>query len=92
MIRPKVRLAILLVPLVSGLLFILTVERFGSKERAKAAWSPHGTVHYVAPTGDDSNLGTSLTNTCNICSKIAPKPMRSKYRNRLRIAQKANIC
>ena len=87
MIRPKVRLAILLVPLVSGLLFILTVERFGSKERAKAAWSPQGTVYYVAPTGDDSNPGTadqpwrtiqkaantSLTNTCNICSKIALK-------------------
>jgi len=50
---------ILLLSFVSVLLFILTAGRFESHERAKAAWSPQGTVFYVAPTGDDSNEGTA---------------------------------
>ena len=48
-----------LLSLVSVLLFILTAGRFEPNERAKVALSPQGTVYYVAPAGDDSNLGTA---------------------------------
>jgi len=50
---------VLLLSFVSVLLFILAAGRFESNEWAKAAWSPQGTVYYVAPTGDDANLGTA---------------------------------
>ena len=46
----------------------------------------------AAPRNKVFGWDTSLTDTCNVCSKFGPKSTRSRYENRLVIATKANIC